>query len=58
MEKQNAPGREAEGVECLLAGDFDAYSTAALRAQVLAASYHVRPEMVAMLAGLVFGDRP
>jgi hypothetical protein len=35
MRKENAPGREAEGVECLLAGDIDAHSTKSLNLQQL-----------------------
>jgi hypothetical protein len=35
MKKRNAPGREAEGVVCLLAGDTDAYNTDLHRAQFL-----------------------
>ena len=29
MKKRNAPGRRTEGVECLLAGDIDAYTAEA-----------------------------
>lgn len=33
--KQNAPGRKAEGVVCLLAGDTDVYATSEARFQHL-----------------------
>lgn len=35
MRNENAPGRRAEGVVCLLAGDTDASTTTPLRHQLL-----------------------
>jgi hypothetical protein len=54
MEKHHRS--RGKGFSDQLGGDREDPTTTALRAQVLAASYHVRPEMVAMLAGLVFGE--
>lgn len=55
MAKKNAPGREAEGGSCLLAGDSEAHSTTALRAQFLTrcglSSYRAL-----IIAPLAFGE--
>ncbi len=64
--KSNAPGREAEGVECLRAGDIDANTAnhmnlqpgrglAGYQALRLIQEYSIRPELAVMLAALAFG---
>ena len=53
--KRNAPGREAEGVECLRAGDFDAYATDTLRLQYLRRR-GIPFNRAGLVASLVFGE--
>ena len=56
LEKRNAPAlRKRESVECLLAGDIDAHSTAIVRAQVLA-RLGIPINRSAMFGAFIFGE--
>lgn len=55
MQKRNAPGPKAEGVECQLAGDIDADSTNRIRVQFLA-RLGVPLHRAGLIAGLALGE--
>jgi hypothetical protein len=52
MQKAPAKARASDH----LGGDREDPTISTIRAQHLIALHHIRPEMVAMLAGLVFGE--
>lgn len=53
--KRNAPSRKAEGVECLLAGDTDVYTTTRARVQYLT-RYGLPSSLAAAIAPMAFGE--
>jgi len=57
FQKRNAPGREAEGVECQLAGDTDAYITEAHRLLVLHSRYGLSRPLASTVSVLLWEAR-
>ena len=55
LRKRNAPGPETEGVVCLLGGDIDVFSTAAVRLQHLT-RLGFPIHRAALIAPMAFGE--